>query len=115
MIPLFSISPRRITKILVIAVLGFTIAGILSNFIEYIVGHESIIGTETFVELFDLNREGNIPTWYAATTWLFCSYLVAFIALAKKKESASYVTHWMILSVIFLYISMDEAGAMVRQ
>jgi len=110
MTPLFSISPRIVTKILILAVLGFTIAGILSNFIEYFVGHESIVGTETFVELFDLGGEGNIPTWYATITLLLCSFLLATIFLAKKRQGDSHVTHWMALSIIFLYISIDEAG-----
>ncbi len=80
MTPLFSISPRRVTKILILAVLCLTIASVMSIFVEYIVGHEYIKGTETFVELFDVDTEGNIPTWYASSTLLLCSFLLATIA-----------------------------------
>ena len=110
MTPLFSISTRKITKILILAVLCLTVLGVVSNFVEYFVGHESIVGTEAFVELFDLNREGNIPTWYQSSTLLLCSFLLAAIARSKRRKGASYVSHWVALSIIFLYFSVDEGG-----
>jgi len=63
-----------------------------------------------FVKLFDLNKEGNIPTFYQASTLLLCSALLAIIAFAKKKEDAPYRLHWKALSIIFLFLSLDEAA-----
>lgn len=110
MTPLFSVSPRKITQILLLAVLCLTVLSVVSNFVEYFVGHEAIVGTEAFVELFDLDREENIPTWYTSSTLLLCFFLLATIARSKRRKGASYVSHWVALSIIFLYFSVDEAG-----
>jgi hypothetical protein len=63
-----------------------------------------------FSAIFSLNSEGNVPTLYSALALLFSSLLLGVIAYAKNLDSCRYKKHWKILSFIFLYLSLDEAG-----
>jgi len=103
---MISISPNKFTKGLAFVVLLLTLASIAGLFSKYYLGHDYLLG---IVPLFDLSMESNIPSWYASSTLLLCAILLAVIALAKKKECASYVLHWIALSIVFLYLSLDEA------
>jgi len=58
--------------------------------------------------LFNIRTEGNIPAYYSSSTILFASFLLGFISLFRKTYGLNY-SLWSILSVIFLYLSLDEA------
>ena len=93
-------------------VLFLFIAGIVSDFVADFQCHRGNFNVGPFVKLFRLDSEGNIPTFYSASTLLLCSALLAIIAFAKKKEDAPYRLHWKALSIIFLFMSLDEASAL---
>jgi hypothetical protein len=61
------------------------------------------------IDLFSLDEERNIPTWYSSSTLLVCSVLFATIAAAEKRGEGRYLLHWRALSIVFLLMSMDEA------
>lgn len=61
-----------------------------------------------FLNLFDLKKEGSIGTWYSSSLLLLCSALLAAISIVRKQEGGRYVNHWRALSIIFLYLSVDE-------
>jgi hypothetical protein len=63
-----------------------------------------------FAKAFNLDVERNIPTLYSCLALLFSSLLLGAIAYAKNLDSDRYKNHWKILSFIFLYLSLDEAG-----
>lgn len=62
------------------------------------------------LELFNLRTEESIGTWYSSSLLLACSALLAVISVVRKMEGESYVKHWGVLSLIFLYLSIDEAS-----
>jgi len=103
------IAPKRIAQILVTIVLFLILAHVAVRLIHFI-AHDSLVGTEMLINLFAVNMEANIPTWFSSSTLLICSGLIATIALAKKAQDARYVPHWKALSVIFLFLSLDEAA-----
>jgi hypothetical protein len=88
-------------------VLCLTLASIAGTLSTYFLGHGKVLG---LVQAFDLDKEGNIPTWYAASTLLVCSILLATIAQAKKTQGALYTLYWRVLALIFLCLSLDEAA-----
>ena len=104
------VSPKRVTLILLLVVLCLTSLSIVSSFVWDFQCRRGNLKFGPFVKLFDLNKEGNIPTFFQASTLLLCSALLAIIAFAKKKEDAPYRLHWKALSVIFLFLSLDEAS-----
>ena len=96
-------SSQKIVRILFSIILFLTFADILGQISKYFWSHERLLG---FVKLFDLNLEGNIPSWYSSCALLLCAYLLANIAYLKK--GFSYVSHWKSLSFILIYLSIDE-------
>ena len=63
-----------------------------------------------FEKAFNLDVEKNIPTLYSCLALLFSSLLLGAIAYAKNLDGDRYKQHWKILSFIFLFLSLDEAG-----
>lgn len=64
------------------------------------------------LNLFDLKREESIGTWYSSSLLLLCSAISAIISFSRKSEGQRYVNHWRVLSVVFLYLSVDEASTL---
>ena len=104
------VSPKRVTLILALVVLCLFIAGIVSNFVWDFQCLKGNPDAGLFAELFFLNSEGNIPAFFSVFTLLLCSALLAIIAFAKKKEDAPYRLHWKALSIIFLFMSLDDVA-----
>jgi hypothetical protein len=68
------------------------------------------VGRDLLAGKFDLDAEGNIPTFYSFLALLFSSVLLGAIAHVKNLDNDPYKNHWKILSFIFLYLSLDEIG-----
>lgn len=101
------ISLRKIIFILNCIFLLLFFANLIACFFKYIAGHPSVYG---FVEKFYLSSEGNIPTYFSAIILLISSILLKIIALFKKNKNDTFSVKWSILSIIFLYLSIDEAA-----
>jgi len=97
------IPPKRVLKILAVVVLLLTVASVVSQVYKYTIGHDRY-----FVNFLDLDKEWNLSTWYASTTLLFCSLLLAIIAFGIKKRMGRFFFHWIFLSAIFLVLTLDE-------
>ena len=57
--------------------------------------------------LFNFDRESNIPTFFSVLILFISFLLLLFIALVHKKRKSDYVL-WLILCIIFLFLSFDE-------
>ncbi|OCR01957.1 hypothetical protein BCD67_05610 [Oscillatoriales cyanobacterium USR001] len=99
-----SISPRRITSSLSIWVLFFSLAGLVVQVFRYGFNYR-----ERWMDLFNLDRELNYPSWYQSFTLLFCAILLGIIAAAKKRQGDRYSPHWKALSIIFVLLALDES------
>ena len=62
--------------------------------------------------MFDLDQEGNVPTFYASASLLFCTALLGVIAAAKKKQQSKDFVFWLFLSMIFALLSVDESASL---
>lgn len=110
-----SLSSRRITYALSLAILALTAAHIAAHAAYYSLAYSSYVTTDDFrrmLVLFDLNDEGNLAAWYASFTLLVCSMLIGLIAFDAIEKRDGYATHWIILGVIFLYLSVDETAVL---
>ena len=65
---------------------------------------------ESFVRLFSLDKEANVPTWFSSSMLLLCSILLFVIALIKRSNNEPYTLHWFILALTFLGLSLDETA-----
>lgn len=60
------------------------------------------------IPFFFLGFEANIPTYFISFLNLFSAELLFFITAVEIKRKAPHILKWFILSVAFLYISIDE-------
>ena len=98
-----AVSPRKIIKYLAIAVIFFTVISTGIQISKYVFNYR-----EDWMDLFNLDRELNFPTWYSALTIVFCAILLRIIALGKKQQGDRYARDWQLLSVIFFILAIDE-------
>lgn len=108
----YTFHPRKIALILGILALYL---GAQSLIVEYLIenvldsdAHRSLI---LVLDLFSVNVEESIPTWYATLLLFGAAVLLAVIAAAKAIANDGYARHWTGLALIFLYLSMDEGAA----
>jgi hypothetical protein len=59
---------------------------------------------------FDFSEEGNFANWYESVTLLAAALLLATIGIVTRKSQGRYHRHWLGLSFIFLFVSIDEAA-----
>ena len=65
-------------------------------------------GDNVFCRLFNMDMESNIPTWFQAAILLSSSFLAAWTALTYSKEEKKVRNFWFFVSVILMYLSIDE-------
>jgi len=63
-------------------------------------------------QLFKLNMENNLPTWFSSTGLLACAVLLMVISIIKRKEGERWWIHWAVLAVLFTLLSIDEAASL---
>lgn len=97
------IRPKKILGLLLIIILFLEIVNIIG--LVYYFNDNNI---KWFFNLFNIRTEGNIPAYYSSIAILFASFLLGFISLFRKINGLSY-TLWLVLSIIFFYLSIDES------
>lgn len=109
--PLFSfqINPNRILKILGAIIFVLALFSTLGQYSAFFLDKQRLLG---FVPEFDLAKENNIPTYFSALLLLSASLLVGLIARLVRKTGALFYRHWLALSLIFAYLSVDEAASL---
>lgn len=58
---------------------------------------------------FNLNDEQNIPTWFSSALFLINAVILWIISRQQTAVKSPFVRHWAMLSLLFVFLSMDEA------
>ncbi|MBL8155414.1 MAG: hypothetical protein JNM70_14615 [Anaerolineae bacterium] len=109
------IQPRRIGLMLGGLSLYFAAQSLI---VEYLI--ENVLDATRYrsliltIDLFSVNAEQTIPTWYATLLLFGAAVLLAMIAVAQRQDDDRSWRHWAGLAVIFVYLSMDE-GAVIHE
>jgi len=103
-----SLNASLITRVLVIAAFLLLLADIAGVFIKYFTAYEHVY---KLINLFDFDRERNIPTGFSAFLLVFAAQLLAVITLLEKKRTSLYWIYWAILSFGFFIMAVDEVFA----
>jgi hypothetical protein len=98
-----SISLRRVATVLVWVLVVLAVAGIFAECARNLLGSKSPL-----VDYFSLTEEKNFPTWWSSFLLATCSIVLGTIAATKSRRPGDYKAHWIGLTAIFCYLSIDE-------
>ena len=96
---------RGVDRLLGVILITLFVLGLAAEIVLHGIGDKHFFG---LVPLLNLSFETNLPTWYSSVVLLACATLLASIGWARRSQGAPYVRHWLLLAVLFLYISLDE-------
>ena len=100
--------PQRLVKFLVLTEIVLLAANLAGFLWGYILPGDSLIAKALF-NFFNFDREQNIPAYFSTVLLLFISALLFLTYLLKKSEARNKGSrHWLFLSLVFLFLSVDE-------
>lgn len=102
----FYLSPKKVARFLTTTVIILTIASFAGNFAHHVLD----ITFRGLVFRLNVGEDSSLPTWYSSIALLLCSLLLSLIGWTASKKNQPYIVQWFILSLLFLYISMDEVA-----
>lgn len=105
MMPRVHLDPRAIIRTMTVALIVLCVGHLLTQYAKYRLGVPHAYG---LVPLFDMDVETNLPSLFAGLQLLFCSLALALIGSVRRQMNDPYARHWLILSVIFLMLAVDE-------
>jgi len=100
-----SISPKKAAWTLIVIITLLIVGSSLAAYSKYVLGHGRLLG---IVWMLDLDDERSIGTVYALLTLLVSAFLAAIIAYHKKSSGLRFANYWKILSIIFVFLALDE-------
>lgn len=107
----YAIRPRKVAVILAAIALYLALQSIIVEYVIETVDQEANWQVLLAIDIFSVNRELTIPTWFSATLLLIATVLFALIAAAKRTSQDRYTLYWIGLAAIFLYLTIDEGAA----
>lgn len=102
------VTPFQILSILYWIIFSLSLISLILSFIKYVTPPETTNHINILMSFFYLDRESNIPTYFASTILLVAATLLAYIFLLKKLRRDKYRFYWALLSFTFLVLSIDE-------
>jgi hypothetical protein len=75
-------------------------------------GSTQLAAWKTVMRLFDVNSEGNVPSWFSSMLLMGCALLAALLAALVRRVGGRDARHWAGLAVVLSLLSLDEAAAL---
>ncbi len=91
----------------VTAAAALVLAGIAVVISAHVFHHGRLWG---LTRLFDLNSEGNIPSWFSSMSLLILAMLLWDIGSRSPEAGPLRTSRWRILSAVFVFFSIDESA-----
>lgn len=105
--PSVRIPNTRLTQIHVLVIALLALAHFATQWLHLVRGNDTVYG---LVEFFDLANEGNLPTFFSTWQLLLCAAVMGVIAIARTQQRDPFRWHWAMLSLLTLYLAVDEAA-----
>jgi hypothetical protein len=102
-----SLPPGRLLRALLGAALVMAVVNVTLQGVHFL----TPLHLPRLVRLFDLAREGNVPTWVQSYTLLACGALAGLIAFAEWQHRSRFRIHWVLTALFCVYLSADEASS----
>jgi len=105
-----SISPKRVLQVLITISLSLYIISYIGVIIIHPYDDARYVTSDfgQVVKQFDLTVEGNLSSWYSGMILFASAVLLALIASDKYARRDPYRWYWIILMLVFLFLSLDE-------
>jgi len=100
-------TPKQVLKFLLCIITFLFFIHSLSLISRLLSDHGTLFGE---LNIFNVDAEKNIPTFYSAIALLIASTLLFFITATHKKMNDPYIS-WAILAILFLFLSIDEISS----
>ena len=112
----FIINPKKIGLILGLITIILAVQSLATEYLVEDVLRDTDANSVLILvlDLFSVNLEESIPTWYSTIILFIASGLLWAIAFSKRSAQDRYTPYWFGLAIIFLYLSMDE-GAVIHE
>ena len=106
-IPAVPIRPKTVAFGLFAVVIGLIALSVAGQILRLKFGHDTLKGLIPFVYV---DYEANLPTWYSSFALFITALAAGLIAAAKQLAGDRYSLYWAVMSLGFLYLSLDEMG-----
>lgn len=106
--PYILFAPARYSRIIGYIIAALFFANGLALFVQHGLDHPEVWG---LVPLFHFDREQNLPTFFSALMLLLCAGLL-IIAARRAKSAGEKHLPWVILSLTFAFLSIDEIASL---
>jgi hypothetical protein len=97
---------NKVTRLLFGFVAFFLLAGIVSFIVSPSISDPTI---RSIAVRFNLDQESTFPAYFTSVLLLISASLLWVIVAEKRRANDPFALHWLILSIGFLYLSLDEA------
>lgn len=101
--------PGRIVRVLSVVAILLVMLSLSGQIVKHVTGHTQMFG---FIPKFHLDEESNIPTFFSSFLILVASAILFYIGSWRKRSGESDTKFWMGLSLIFLYLAVDESASL---
>lgn len=103
------VSPRTVVLVLAVLAVALTCASLAVHLVKF---YTAVPVPTNLQRMFDLDRENNLPTYFSSVNLLACAALLLLIYRSKSVSKDRYTLYWAGLSLVFLYLSADEAASL---
>jgi len=106
-----TLNHKHIISWIFLLTISLVVIHVVLQYIRWELGFQHL---EPYFSRLDLDNEASIPTWFSQTLFLYSSLLLLLIANHYRKVGLSFSKHWLFLSGLFLFLSIDD-GAMLHE
>ena len=105
-LPAYNLSPKKVTKFLLTIIALLIVFNLAERIFVY--WYNANNENQIVSQYFNFDQEYNFPSLYSALALGFSSYILAIITIIKKSRKSKYARHWKALTLIFLFLAIDE-------
>jgi hypothetical protein len=106
--PTLTISPAAIFTGMRLVIALLIVMHAVVQIAEFGFGRDHMMG---LMPLFDMDREHNLPAWYSGSVLLLTALSLGAVAAGTYQSRMPFAGHWLMLALLFLYLSFDELTA----